>query len=459
MAGADETLLGAAELVGHETFLGTAGRIAVDTEAPSEAAPAATVRAALERALDVTDRAALDFHQQEGLDGRMWGVTRKQLGDFVSIVAALMAMNNPREIVQDPRSETAKFYSRDYGPNMHETNDGVIKPVTADPSRYAARFGNEDAMLEYNALVPKPPAKVSWALMLNPSGCECDLFVSHAWLECLYEFYRYLTRQWPSERVAAYICFLANPQNINPALFLGDAPDLSPFARALNGNGMRLCIIVANSTVPLHSRLWCVYEAFIASRLPLMVVIAGEKSNLVGLEARVRLSSLNKRVKVAGGMLLFFAAGFVCWIFLFFAQNAMRCFVGLSCLNLAFVFFFVFSRSIRDSLSELHEEIRQTSRDAICSDPEDQNKIRTAIDDQDQWDAIAEMIFSQSMTRVGHCVYLSARTFLCIVGVFWCFIFCIEVWSLLPWVCEHPSILSPWVSCFHAFKNPFGFLA
>lgn len=46
-----------------------------------------------------------------------------------------------------------------YGPSIYSVNEQYIKPVTADAG------------------------KMSWALMMNPEGLDCDLFVSHAWQE------------------------------------------------------------------------------------------------------------------------------------------------------------------------------------------------------------------------------------------------------------------------------------
>ena len=50
------------------------------------------------------------------------------------------------------------------GPTMYAVSEHVIKPVTA-------RHGG-----------------MSFALMLNPEGLECDLFVTHAWAEGVFEF-------------------------------------------------------------------------------------------------------------------------------------------------------------------------------------------------------------------------------------------------------------------------------
>jgi len=38
---------------------------------------------------------------------------------------------------------------------------------------------------------------VSYALMLHPKGMDCDIFVTHAWSEGVFEFTRKVLRAWP----------------------------------------------------------------------------------------------------------------------------------------------------------------------------------------------------------------------------------------------------------------------
>jgi hypothetical protein len=38
---------------------------------------------------------------------------------------------------------------------------------------------------------------MSWALMRNPAGLDCDMFISHAWLEGIFEFLRKVLHSWP----------------------------------------------------------------------------------------------------------------------------------------------------------------------------------------------------------------------------------------------------------------------
>eukprot|EP00656_Telonema_subtile_P007306 TRINITY_DN13426_c0_g2_i1.p1 TRINITY_DN13426_c0_g2~~TRINITY_DN13426_c0_g2_i1.p1 ORF type:complete len:210 (+),score=48.14 TRINITY_DN13426_c0_g2_i1:283-912(+) len=188
---------------------------------------------------------------------------------------------------------------------MYLVNDYVIKPITEE-----GRGGM---------------CNLSWSLMCNPTGIELDLFVSHAWIEGVFEFEQNLLESWPEDKHAAWICFLANPQNGDINSILGNSPDQSPFADALyclsdkarvrNADIQRdfeesdpFCrlqnrmapnrslnllkqtklkqhmdkagispdmLLRANQTEPIHQRLWCCYELWLASTLDLSITIAG----------------------------------------------------------------------------------------------------------------------------------------------------------------------------------------
>ena len=131
------------------------------------------------------------------------------------------------------------FDPTDYsiGPSMYTVTEQYIKPVTA-------AAGN-----------------VSWALMKHPSGLPCDVFITHAWAEGVFEFIDKVFSSWPQGGRAAYVCFLSNPQNLDIADLIS-TPEQSPFAKALDS--CRHVIAVPNRVCSIYSRLWCVYEAFLA---------------------------------------------------------------------------------------------------------------------------------------------------------------------------------------------------
>lgn len=125
-----------------------------------------------------------------------------------------------------------------FGPSIYTVNEQYIKPVTAEAG------------------------KMSWALMRNPDGLDCDLFVSHAWQEGIFEFLSKVLSSWPRGARHAWCCMLANPQNLNIGSML-QSPKTSPFALALQAS--RYVLVVPNRHRSVYTRLWCGYEAYVAS--------------------------------------------------------------------------------------------------------------------------------------------------------------------------------------------------
>ncbi|CAE7721109.1 mak16-a [Symbiodinium sp. CCMP2592] len=157
---------------------------------------------------------------------------------------------------------------------MHAVKDGRIKPTQRDsfdpsdlrigPSMYTV---NE----QYIKPVTAAAGNVSWALMKNPDGLRCDLFITHGWAEGIYEFVDKAVHCWPLGATGAYICFLSNPQNFDISHLIA-RPESSPFAQALKCASCML--VVSNRKASIYSRLWCVYEAFVAYKLDKPIVTA-----------------------------------------------------------------------------------------------------------------------------------------------------------------------------------------
>ena len=57
--------------------------------------------------------------------------------------------------------------------------------------------------------------KMSWALMRHPKGLDCDLFISHAWQEGVFEFLSKVLHSWPAGARHVWCCMLANPQHLD----------------------------------------------------------------------------------------------------------------------------------------------------------------------------------------------------------------------------------------------------
>jgi len=123
------------------------------------------------------------------------------------------------------------------GPSIYTVTDQLIKPIT------------------------DKAGKVSWALMLHPSGLLCCLFVTHCWAEGAYEFIDKVLNSWPHRARHAYCCMLSNPQNLDISSLISSPKD-SPFAKALSSASYML--VVPNQRCSIYSRIWCVYEAFLA---------------------------------------------------------------------------------------------------------------------------------------------------------------------------------------------------
>ncbi|CAK9080229.1 unnamed protein product [Durusdinium trenchii] len=148
---------------------------------------------------------------------------------------------------QGEDSQDNEDYEDVYGPSIYIVNEQYIKPVTAEAG------------------------KVSWALMRNPEGLDCDVFVSHAWQEGVFEFLSKLRCSWPWAARNAWCCMLANPQHLNIGSMLL-SPKTSPFALALQAS--KTVLVVANRHKSIYCRLWCGYEAYVASEDAKVIRIA-----------------------------------------------------------------------------------------------------------------------------------------------------------------------------------------
>ena len=224
-----------------------------EAEAKAEAEARATYAALLRRATDAQAQfgamagAELLFGLS-GLPPERWGISKSQVEE---VVAAVSAAQDAGEIANYtppglPPYPQEVFDDRKRGPNMHQVNAAVVKPHTQSAATGMVPF-------------------LSWALMHNwdTVGLPCEVFISHAWDEPFYEFAARVLAEWPDDCKGAYICTLSNPQNVDIGALLGDTVDTSPFFRILHSPTAppKELIMVANSRVAIHTRLWCVLEA------------------------------------------------------------------------------------------------------------------------------------------------------------------------------------------------------
>jgi len=236
-----------------------------------EAVKAARVKQAAEGGMT----GAMHLHHE--ISGEFWGITMPGFENFMGKVHSMKA---------DLKNESAYPYSQDLfdddtiGPSMYQINDQVIKPLTRDGS------------LDFPG--------VSWALKCKPSGQLTTIFVTHAWIEGVWEFERNLREAWPvgkgpnGEEHAAYICFLSNPQNLDIGSLLEEV-ETSPFKLALSGMpSPGLFIVSANQACPLHERIWCVAEMFWASEQGRPIVLAGSRVHLASDKTKAELVKQDK---------------------------------------------------------------------------------------------------------------------------------------------------------------------
>jgi len=200
-----------------------------------------------------------------------------------------------RRAVQEGRIAPTPFDNFDpkdekVGPSFYTVVEHIIKPATAE-------------------------ASVSWALLQHPEGVDCDLFVTHAWAEGIYEFIDKVLASWPFmdrvvpswpfldkvlpymdkvlpsrpfRRRGAWICTLSMPQNSDIAALIC-APASSPFAEGLRAASEVL--VVPNRRVKVYTRLWCVYEAHLAKKVGKRIVTA-VRSHLGGAARAVATAAL-----------------------------------------------------------------------------------------------------------------------------------------------------------------------
>jgi len=199
------------------------------------------------------------------LPAEHWGLSREQLGQLTEKLKQLVATGglsnpSPQECRRQklPYYDEAKFLDPTVGPNMHQVNANYIRPLTMQEDPHHGLPG------------------LSYALHRNAYGLLCDLFISHAWSEGVFELGITLMENWPDACTGAYICSYANPQNL-PELMshLIEKPSESPFYRVLTCRPRRM-LMIANSNVPIHSRLWCVYEAHCGRIMGIPMSVVGD---------------------------------------------------------------------------------------------------------------------------------------------------------------------------------------
>eukprot|EP00928_Gymnodinium_smaydae_P085699 TRINITY_DN6925_c0_g3_i1.p1 TRINITY_DN6925_c0_g3~~TRINITY_DN6925_c0_g3_i1.p1 ORF type:complete len:640 (-),score=64.45 TRINITY_DN6925_c0_g3_i1:190-2109(-) len=171
------------------------------------------------------------------LNPAMWCITRDDLNAFEREVREMWENG---EIPDSQQFPNKNHDNRNIGPNMYQVNEHYIKPRLQRSGAY------------------------SWALSRHEEGIgPCDVFATHAWSEGIFEFCSKVRRVWPKDAKYLYTCFLANPQLEVDKVLEGPVSE-SPFARALDT--ARYMIVIPNTSQSIYKRLWCVYEAHLATQ-------------------------------------------------------------------------------------------------------------------------------------------------------------------------------------------------
>lgn len=182
---------------------------------------------------------------------------------------------------------------------MHHVNSGLIRPYTEGPDSSHGICG------------------LSYALKENSktAGLRCDLFISHAWdeggpspkrfdkgiswpvmfffcfsiklVKChafmanfppgVFDLEENLMKSWPQSCSTAYFCCLSNPQN-QPQLIrhLLLTLEASPFYQVLKAEPKQM-LLLSNLNTPIHSRLWCVFEAHCAYEMDIQAGVGKDE--------------------------------------------------------------------------------------------------------------------------------------------------------------------------------------
>ena len=226
--------------------------------------------------------AASGVFAKQGLRPMYWGVSKANLIEFREEVRKAVANDEvqnftPSHLQQYPQE---RFDNPRVGPNMHQINASYIMPVTLDGTRKEPSF------------IPG----LSYALLRNyaTGGLLCELFFSHAWDEGVYELIENALNAWPDSCEGAYICCLSNPQNLDIGKLVGNEVDDSPFSQVLTSGYVEHFVMLANSNTPIHSRSWCIFEAFKAQKEDISMSITGEPIHLLMGAKQSELHSLER---------------------------------------------------------------------------------------------------------------------------------------------------------------------
>merc|ERR1712113_197072 len=126
------------------------------------------------------------------------------------------------------------------------------------------------------------------SMLLNKDAPkEINVMISHAWSENASRFLEDLIRHMRDEEVA-FICAFALYQESGPDIQaqLGDELAMGPFAaviKKLSETGGRMLVVpneeLRTNGQGLYSRMWCVWEVFVAKTMRVKIEITDRSSS------------------------------------------------------------------------------------------------------------------------------------------------------------------------------------
>jgi hypothetical protein len=220
---------------------------------------------------------AKQIHSELGLPPSMWGLSKAQFALFLDEVRAAHKSGKISNYTRGDHPmgpyPQDKFDDPAIGPNIHQVNMWFIKPAT-------------------KACMPLPG--VSYALKLNLArgGLKCDLLISHAWDEGVYELGRRVLAAWPDDCEGAFISCLSAPAHIPEVggMIMGHSSAsvlATPFAMAARAEPPPVAhVVIAGGSTPVLSRLGCCMEVLVASSAGVRsVTVEGATTDLIsGIE-------------------------------------------------------------------------------------------------------------------------------------------------------------------------------
>jgi len=193
-------------------------------------------------------------NKDTGVPPECWCITRDDLKLIRKEIEEAIA----QKVIKPTQLDGFDPNDRKIGPNMHTVVAQYVTPLTKDAGG------------------------MSWALLRHPQGLKCDIFITHCWLEGAFEFIDQVLASWPMRKKAAWCCIFANPQNLDISDFIRE-PRTSPFAKALAAASHVMVVPTTNASI--YTRIWCVYEAFLAVELGKVVYTASSDTTRLMLKS------------------------------------------------------------------------------------------------------------------------------------------------------------------------------